>query len=152
NDEEDLFKPALKGDREKLDPRFEKKIRPTPKRDGKNDPGEKRDALRDHQQDNLRDLDAAQKGLKSDEQKLEEMIKSLLNSTQRSNQDQPSDPSGKSQMDQLMQMLRSQAMQDALQMAQRARQAGKGQPKGQAQTPPAGLSADSLTGNSVGTA
>ena len=34
-------------------------------------------SLQDHQQDNLRDLDAAQKGLKSDEQSLEEMIQSL---------------------------------------------------------------------------
>jgi hypothetical protein len=153
DDEEDLFKPALKGDREKLDPRFEKKIRPTPKKDGKRDPAEKRDALRDHQQDNLRDLDAAQKGLKSDEQTLEEMIKSLMNASQRSGQDQPNDPSGKGQMDQLMQMLRSEAMKNAMQMAQRARQAGNGKPQqGNPQSPPSGLATDSLTGNSVGTA
>jgi hypothetical protein len=150
-DDEDLFKPALKGEREKLDPRFDKKIRPTPKKDGKNDPSDRRDNLREHQQDNLRDLDAAQKGLKSDEQTLEEMIQSLLNASQKGNPDQPNDPSGKGQMDQLMQMLRSEAMKTAMQMAQRARQSGKGQPPpGTPQSPPTGSAADSVTGNSVG--
>src|SRR5262249_8509171 len=153
DDEEDLFKPALNGDREKLDPRFEKKIRPTPKKDGKNDPAEKRDALRDHQQDNLRDLDAAQKGLKSDEQTSEEMDNSLMNASHRSSRDQPNDSSGKGQMDQLMQMLRSEAMKNAMQMAQRARQAGKGQPQqGTPQASPSGLATDSVNGNSTGTA
>jgi hypothetical protein len=141
DDEEDLFKPALKGEREKLDPRFDKKLRPSPKK------GDRRDELQGHQQDNLRDLDAAQKGLKSDEQTLEDMIRSLMNASQKGQPSDPKDPNGKSPADQLMDMLRSEAMQAARQMAQRAK-SGKGQP----QQPPTGTASESLMGNSIGTA
>jgi phage shock protein A len=146
DDEKDLFKPALKGERDKLDPRFEKKIRPTPKKKNSDDPTERRDALKEHQQDNLRDLDAAQKGLKSDEQTLEEMIQSLMKAAQQSTDDRQANPSGQSATDQLMQMLRSETMKSAKQMAQRARQ-GQPQPGSQ---PPTGTAADSLMGNSIG--
>lgn len=151
DDEEDLFKPALKGEREKLDPRFEKKMRPMPKKNAKNVPADRRDALKDHQQDNLRDLDAAQKGLKSDEQTLEEMIQSLMKSAKQSSDDQEANPSGKGATDQLMQMLRSEAMKSAKQMAQRARQGQQGQSQEGTQ-PPTGAATDSLMGNSIGVA
>ena len=147
DDEEDLFKPALKGEREKLDPRFEKKIRPMPKKNS-NDPADRRDALKEHQQDNLRDLDAAQKGLKSDEQSLEEMIQSLMKAAQQSSDNQQANPSGKSAMDQLKQMLRSEALKSAKQMAQRARQGQQDQQRGM--QPPTGLGADSPLGSSIG--
>jgi hypothetical protein len=152
DDEEDLFKPALKGEREKLDPRFDKKLRPSPKKSGEK--GDRRDELQDHQQDNLRDLDAAQKGLKSDEQSLEEMIQSLLNASQKGQpDDNQKSPNGKSPADQLMDMLRSEAMQAAKQMAQRAKQNGKnGQPQSGPPQPPTGTASESLMGNSIGTA
>jgi hypothetical protein len=149
---EDLFKPALKGEREKLDPRFEKKIRPMPRKKGQNEPADKRDDLREHQQDNLRELDAAQKGLKSDEQTLEDMIKSLMNASQKSESNPKNDPSDKSPTDQLSQMLKSEAMKDAMQMAQRAKQNGKGSPQQGKPTnqPPTGTAKESTSGNSVG--
>jgi hypothetical protein len=143
--EEDPFKPALKGEREKLDPRFDKKLRPSPKK------GDRRDELQGHQQDNLHDLDAAQKGLKSDEQTLEEMIRSLMNASLRGQPNGQKDPSGKSPADQLMDMLRSEAMQAARQMAQRAK-SGKGQPQQGPQQPPTGTANESLMGNSIGQA
>lgn len=145
DDEEDLFKPALKGEREKLDPRFDKKLRPSPKK------GDRRAELQGHQQDNLRDLDAAQKGLKSDEQTLEDMIRSLMNASQKGQPSDQKDPSGKSPADQLMDILRSEAMQAARQMAQRAK-SGKGQPQQGPQQPPTGTASESLMGNSIGTA
>jgi hypothetical protein len=145
DDEEDLFKPALKGEREKLDPRFDKKLRPSPKK------GDRRDELQDHQQDNLRELDAAQKGLKSDEQTLENMIRSLMNASQKGQPNDQKSPSGKSPADQLMDMLRSEAMQAARQLAQRAKN-GKGQPQQGPQQPPTGTASESLMGNSIGTA
>jgi hypothetical protein len=146
DDEEDLFKPALKGEREKLDPRFAKKMRPNPKK------GDKREELEDHQQDNLRDLDVAQKGLKSDEQSLEEMIQSLMNASQKGQPNSQKDPSGKSPADQLMDMLRSEAMKAAMQMAQRAKQGKNGQPQSGPPQPPTGTASDSLMGNSIGAA
>jgi hypothetical protein len=144
--EDDLFKPALKGEGEKPDPRFDRKIRQIPKRN------DKRDDLRDHQQDNLRNLDAAQKGLKSDEQTLDEMIQSLMNASQKGQQTPPNDPKDKSQTDKLSQILKSEAIKNALQMAQRAKQDGKGQPQqGQPENqPPTGTATESLSGNSLG--
>lgn len=147
DDEEDLFKPALKGEREKLDPRFDKKMRLPPKKKG-----DRRDELQEHQQDNLRDLDAAQKGLKSDEQTLEEMIQSLLNASQKAESGDPQDPKGRGPADQLMEMLRSEAMQAARQMAQRAKQNGKGQPQPGQTQPPTGTASESMMGNAIGEA
>lgn len=102
--------------------------------------------------ENLRDLDAAQKGLKSDEQTLETLIQSLMNASQKGQpNNNPKGPNGKSPADQLMDMLRSEAMKNAMQMAQRARQASQGQPQpGQPTQPPTGMTVESLTGNSVG--
>jgi hypothetical protein len=106
--------------------------------------------MQDHQMDNLHDLDAAQKGLKSDEQSLEEMIQSLMNASQKG---QPNENQkgqiGKSPADQLMDTLRSEAMKNAMQMAQRA-QKGKGQP--QPGKPMPGTASESLQGNSIGQA
>jgi hypothetical protein len=145
-DDEDLFKPALNGEREKLDPRFDKKLRPMPKK------GDRREDLQGHQEDNLRDLDAAQKGLKSDQQSLEEMIQSLMNAAQKSNPNGPKESTSQGKADELMKMLRSDAMKNAMEMAQRAKQNGKGQPQqGQPNNkPPTGTAADSLMGNSIG--
>jgi hypothetical protein len=143
--EDDPFRPALKGEREKLDPRFDKKLRPSPKK------GDRGDELQGHQQDNLHDLDAAQKGLKSDEQTLEEMIRSLLNASQKGQPNDRKDPSGKSPADRLMDMLRSEAMEAAREMSLRAKNA-KGQPQSGPMRPPTGTASDSLMGNSIGTA
>ncbi|HEX3149024.1 MAG TPA: hypothetical protein VHR66_13165 [Gemmataceae bacterium] len=150
DDDEDLFKPALKGEREKLDPRFDKKLRKPPSKPGEK--ADKRDDLQNHQQDNLRDLDAAQKGLKADEQTLEEMIQSLMNASQKGQPNDPQKANGKSQTDQLMDMLKSEAMKNAQQMAQRAKSA-KGQPQqGQPTQPPSGTAPESMVGNSIGAA
>jgi hypothetical protein len=146
--EDDLFKPALKGEREKLDPRFDKKMRmPPKKKDGR------RDELQEHQQDNLRDLDAAQKGLKSDEQTLEEMIQSLMNASQKSEATDAKGPNNKGPTDKLTDLLRSEAMKDAMKMAQRAKQNGKdGQSQSGPSQPPTGTASDSIMGNSIGAA
>jgi hypothetical protein len=147
-DDEDLFKPALNGEREKLDPRFETKLRPMPKK------GDRREDLQDHQQDNLRNLDAAQKGLKSDEQSLEEMIQSLMNAATKSNPNEPKESTSQGKADDLMKMLQSEAMKNAMDMAQRAKLNAKGQPQqGQPNNlPPSGTGKDSLMGHSIGAA
>ena len=103
---EDLFQPALKGEARRIRPAFDKKLTKPPK-----SPGEKTDPprrLAGPPADNLRNLDAAQKGLKSDEQTLEEMIQSLMNASQKGPpNDHRKNPNGKSPADQLMDMLRS---------------------------------------------
>jgi hypothetical protein len=148
--DEDAFKPALKGEREKLDPRFDKKMTKPPKKPGEK--ADQRDDLQDHQRDNLRNLDAAQKGLKSDEQTLEEMIQSLMQASQKDQPNNPQKSNGKSPADQLTDMLKSEAMKDAQQMAQRAKNA-KGQPQqGQPTQPPSGITPESIAGNSMGIA
>ena len=140
--------PALNGEREKLDPRFAKKLQPIPKT------GDRREDLRDHQQDILHDLHAAQKGLKSDEQSLEEMIQSLMNSAQKSNPNGPKESTSQGKADELMKMLQSDAMKNARGIAQRAKQNAKGQPQqGQPNNlPPSGTAKDSLMGQPIGAA
>jgi hypothetical protein len=151
--DDDPFKPALGGEREKPDPRFEKKLPPTPRTKGENaDAADRRDALRDHQQDNLRDLDAAQKALASDEQTLEQMIKSLMDAAQKGGQPGPpkdGNTSAKS-ADELMKMLRSEALKSATQMANRAKQSRPGTGNQPGNQPPNGPAAESIMGNSVG--
>jgi cell division septum initiation protein DivIVA len=148
---DDLLKPALGGESQKLDPRFEKKLKPTPRKKGDNsDAADRRDALRNHQQDNLRDLDAAQKALASDEQSLEEMIQSLMDAARKGQPGAPNDSNTSAKAaDELMKMLRSEALKNATQMASRAKQGRQGHPNQPGDQPPAGTAADSLIGNSV---
>lgn len=146
-DDEDLFKPALNGERDKLDPRFDKKLRPPPRK------GDRRGELQEHQQNNLRDLDAAQKGLKSDEQSLEEMIQSLMNAARKSDPNGPKESTSQGKADELMKMLQSEALKNAMEMAQRVKQSSKGEPKsGPANDKPASGVTDSFMGNSMGIA
>ena len=61
-----------------IDPRFANKMRPVekkPKPDGANNPQEQRTNLQQHQNENLRNLDAAQKSLAADEKTLGQMEK-----------------------------------------------------------------------------
>jgi len=150
---EDPFQPALGGERQKLDPRFEKKLPPTPRKKGDtSDAADRRDALRNHQQDNLRDLDAAQKGLASDEQSLEAMIQSLMDAARKAGPPGAANDSNLSakSADELMKMLRSEALKNATQMVSRAKQGRPGQLNQPGDKPPAGTAADSLIGNSIG--
>ena len=117
----DPFQPALGGAKPKADakgPNAARKDGPPPGR---------REALQDHQKDNLKNLDAAQKALASDEATLEEMIQSLVNANPRASKNLPKDgPPNNSEA--LNKLLGSEAMKNAMQMAERAKQAKPGSP------------------------
>jgi hypothetical protein len=144
DDKEPLFMPALGGPREKMDPRFAKKRRPvkrTPMKGEKEDPSQERDNLENRQNDNERNLDAAEKSLASDQRTLEEMARQLEQALkgQKGGKPQQGEPSEADQMmQQLQQMLQSDAMKAAMAMAGRAKQGphqGK-QPNQPGQAPP----------------
>jgi hypothetical protein len=112
DDKEPLFMPALRGPKEKEDPRFAKKRRPV-KKDGKND---------------SEDLEAARDSLESDQQTLEEMLQQLSQAMQaqgKPSKGQPKENGSEADQlaQQLEQMLQSPAMQAARAMAGRMRQA-----------------------------
>ena len=144
DDKEPLDMPALGGPKQVPDKRFDKKRRPTEKKPGdKDDPDAQRDDLESHQNDRLRDLDAAQKSLASDQQSLEQMMQALEqamknNGGQKPHQpnQNPGDPADDA-MQQLAQMLQSPAMKQMRDMLNRMRQgqAAKGQPSNQPPTP-----------------
>jgi hypothetical protein len=117
----DPFQPALGG----AQPKADAKGPNAAARKGGPPPG-RREALQDHQKDNLKDLDAAQKALASDEKTLEEMIQSLMNATQQTSKNPPKD--GPPPKDSLSQLLGSEPMKNAIQMAERAKQAKPGSP------------------------
>ena len=118
----DPFQPALGGAKPKADAKGTNAAR----KDGP--PPGRREALQDHQKDNLKNLDAAQKALASDEQTLEEMIQSLMNATQQAPKSPPKDGPPPKTSDALNKLLGSEAMKDAMQMAERAKQAKPGSP------------------------
>ncbi len=148
-EKEPLFMPALGGPREKLDPRFAKKRRPvkkTPMKGEKEDPSPERDNLENRQNDNERNLDAAEKSLASDQKTLEEMARQLDQALKsaKSGKPQPGEPSEADQMtQQLQQMLQSDAMKAAMAMANRARQGPPQQ--GRQPTPPGQAPPDNPT-------
>jgi hypothetical protein len=159
DDKEPLDMPALGGPKQVPDKRFDKKKRPVDKKpDDKDDPDSQRNDLEDHQSDRLRDLDAAQKSLASDQQSLEQMLQNLeqamkANKSQKRQKGQQGQPNEADDgMQQLQQMLQSSAMQQALAMARRmaqAQQAARGQqphPPGN-QPPPPSQNQSSLNGN-----
>ena len=131
----DPFQPALGGAKPKSDARGSNSAR----KDGP--PADRREALQDHQKDNLRNLDAAQKALASDEKTLEQMIQSLMNATQQPQKGPPQDGPPPKKSDALNQLLGSEAMKNAMQMAERAKQAKPGQPGSPDQPPPSGVTA-----------
>jgi hypothetical protein len=146
SDQGSPFAPALTadGERNKPDPRTEKKLTYPPRKAD----ADRREALREHQKDNLEQLDSAQKALEADEQTLEQMIKALLNAAEQAQANQT--PMGNATGDALRKMLQSNALKNARQMAQRAKQSQTGAASGQAnQQPPPGTSS-STDGNALG--
>jgi hypothetical protein len=132
--------PRLGGPKPKLDPRYAKKRRPV-KKGAK--PGEKEDQergdLEERQNENGRDLEAAEKSLESDQNSLEAMIRQL----QQAANGKPSQgkPQGENELDsvanQLREMMQSASLRAAMQMAAAARAMQQGQQRGQPQTGPA---------------
>jgi hypothetical protein len=137
DDDEPLFMPNFDGEKQKLDPRFKDKQRPTAKKkgDNANDSKARRDNLQDRQQHNLQDIDSAQKALEADAKSLEQMMRQLQQESQKLGQKGQQGEEGQEEQSQnqqsLRDMLQSAMMQKALRMAQRARQ----QSKQQGQTP-----------------
>ncbi len=138
DEEEPKFMPRLGGERPKLDPRYAKKKRPSPKKGGKTEKGEE-DKEGDGQQEKLRDLDAAEKSLASDQETLDKMLANLDKSmtptpgkSGKEGDEGESDPLGD-----LKSMLGSPSLRQAMAMAAMAKalknqpgppMPGKGQP------------------------
>jgi hypothetical protein len=138
------FVPALGGIREKTDPRFANKGQAT-KKGGKADAGQERDNLQARQNDNERNLDAAEKSLASDQKTLAEMLQDLEESLRKQGKGKPSSQGEQSEAEhmaeQLRQLMQSQAMRQAMEMAGRMREAKQGRPQpGQAQSNPSQVS------------
>jgi hypothetical protein len=152
-DEEPLDMPALGGPRQVPDPRYDKKRRPVEKKPGDKDA--QRDDLEDRQNDRLRDLDAAEKSLASDQQTLEQMLHGLEQAMQKNNQGRPhsGQPSEADEaMQELQDMLQSPAMRQVRDMLGRMRRAQAAQARrpgqpGQNQASMASQSQSSQTGN-----
>jgi hypothetical protein len=135
-DEDKKFMPRLGGPRQKIDPRYAKKRRPTGKKGAK---GEKED-LEDRQNENARDLDAAEKSLDSDQKSLDgllDQLKEAMGGKGKQGKNNPDAQPGEAQglADQLKALMQQKSMREAMAMAAAARAAAKGQAKG---TPPRG--------------
>lgn len=82
-EEEPLFEPALGGDQPKMDPRFEKMIRPVEHADQEGKAGqenatsEQRQELAGRQRERLQELDLSRQALGSDQQALEDLLDQL---------------------------------------------------------------------------
>jgi hypothetical protein len=133
DDEEALDMPALGGPKQVPDKRFDKKKRPVAHK-----PGDK-DDLESHQNDRLRDLDAAEKSLASDQQTLEKMLQGLedamkANGKEKGKPGQPNEADDA--MQQLQNMLESPALREARAMLQRMHKGQASKSKQPANQPP----------------
>jgi hypothetical protein len=131
-DEEPLFKPALSGEKVKPDLRFANKQR-DPKRDpDANSSKQRHDDLQDKQNQNLRDIDAAQKALASDANALDKMIQQLTQHSQNMKSQSGKPMQGQQGDEQagesLKEMLQSAMMQPSNQPAQSQPDATAAQP------------------------
>lgn len=151
DEDEPLFMPNLSGEKPKVDPRFKDRQRPTAKKDNPNDPKARRDNLQDRQQQNLRDIDSAQKALQADENALEQMMQALQQKAQQlGKKGQDGEQQSQDQRN-LRDELQSAMMQRAMQMAQRARGQGRQQgPPNPNQPPNPNAAQPNLTGNPPG--
>jgi hypothetical protein len=159
DDKEPLDMPALGGPKQVTDKRFDKKKRPVAHKPGdKDDADAKRDDLESHQNDRLRDLDAAEKSLASDQQTLEKMLQGLEQAMKAAGQKEakPGQPNeADDAMQQLQNMLESPALREARAMLQRMhkRQASKSkQPANQPPTPSQSETSQSGSNPPVGAA
>ena len=161
DDKEPLDMPALGGPKQVPDKRFDKKKRPTEKKPGdKDDPDAKRDDLESHQNDRLRDLDAAEKSLASDQKSLEQMMQALEQAVKNNGGQKPHKPSqnpgdpADDAMQQLADMMQSPAMRQMRDMLNRMRRQGqaKGRPSNQPPTPSQSPSSQAGNNPPVGSA
>jgi hypothetical protein len=123
--------PALGGKKPVIDKRFAKKRRPVKRKPGDpmNDAEARRQDLENRQAEQMRNLQAAQQSLSSDQQTLSQMLRQLQQAMQGNSSQQQGEPGQSDQaMDLLRQMLQSPQMRQALGMARRMRQ---GPPQGQ---------------------
>lgn len=126
DDDDETYMPALGGPRQKVDPRYAKRIRPVRRKPGdKDDPAARRGVLEARQAEKMAESEQARDGLASDEQ----TIAALLNQLQEAMRADPRrqagegpSPEGDDKGQDLAQMIRSRALQQALAMAARARQ------------------------------
>jgi hypothetical protein len=126
-DEEPTYAPALGGPKPKIDPRYAKKVRPVARKKGdKGEPDEpngRREDLEGRQEQNLRNLDQAEKSLGSDEQALEQILRQLGKAGRpNGKQDGQGEDMDAELARQLAEMMRSPAMQQAMAMLARMRQ------------------------------
>jgi hypothetical protein len=133
DDDEKKFLPQLGGQKKKIDPRYAKKQRPGKRPQG---PSEERDDLEARQNQNLRDLDSAEKSVEADQDALDKMLQQLQNAMQGSKEASGKQGQGQQQeaddaARQLGQMMQTPGMKQAQAMAARAQQM-RGQ-RGQAQ-------------------
>ncbi len=140
DDAEPLDTPALGGPKQVPDKRFDKKKRPVAHKPGdKDDADAKRDDLESHQNDRLRDLDAAEKSLASDQQTLEKMLQGLEDAMKANGQEKgkPGQPNeADDAMQQLQNMLESPALREARAMLQRMHRGQASKSKQPANQPP----------------
>lgn len=144
DDENKKFMPRLGGPREKLDPRYAGKQRPMkPKNADGKDENDDKEKLLGQQNENARDLDAAEKSLKSDQNTLDNLLQQLGEAGKPKPEDgAPDAESSEAQQmaDQLRAMMQSKALREALAMAAAAklaaRQQGQQQGKDRPKMPP----------------
>ena len=132
-EDDDDLPPALGGPKEKVDPRFARKQRPVDKKPKPGDAKDQRADLQDRQEQNLHDLDSAQKSLKSDAETLAQLLNQLR---QQMNGQQGKPTQGGQEPNDLKSLLASEAMQQAMAMAQRMKQGANQAQRRPAQPPP----------------
>jgi len=125
-EEEPLFLPALGGPKPKLDPRFADKLRPVPpkaaaKGGHKAEMDARREALLNHQNERLGDLDTALQALASDEHSVDRLLAQLQEAMKGD------DPAAAQPL--LDQLMHTPAMAQALAMARRGKQAANARSK-----------------------
>ncbi len=149
DEDEPKFMPRLGGPRQKMDPRFKDKQRPMKKKgkekgDKEKGDKEKGDAdkgdLQSRQNENSRDLDAADRSLESDQNSLDNLLEQIQQAMkgqkgkkgkdgkEGENEGKDGQPSS-SAAEQLRQLMQSQAMREARAMAAAAQALGRSQPQ-----------------------
>ena len=137
DEDEKKFMPRLGGKKEKIDPRYKGKQRPTKKKE-KGEADDKEDKEADQQNQNSKDADSAEKALKSDEQSLDDLISQLTSKAGKGKPKtgEPGDDESDPLADQLRAMMQSKSMRDAMAMAAAAKSKPKGKPQANQPPPP----------------
>jgi hypothetical protein len=129
DEEEAKYMPRLGGPRQKTDPRYKGKQRPSKNKSKSGKDDADKDDLRARQDEKGRDLDSAEKSLESDQNSLDNLLDQLQQAAkgQKGKPKEGDNSEANSLADQLRSLMQSKSMQQALAMAAMARAMGKGQ-------------------------